>query len=271
METRRIAVVTAADAPLGRAVCLSLVEDGFDVAVLGGTPATLSDLAIALLRNGGRSMAIELDARDPHQVDAAVQEIEAKLGPLDVWLAIDSVADVDAGEPRSTLAPSPIVNGLRAAAQAMAERPGGVLVAITAELGVRADPHMPTASAAAFATRGALQCIRAQLLRQHSRLRLTTVVAPTSMLLPSGRGDGPDEEDCARAAAAVRRALRSARATHTIGWDTWLTFQCARLAPLISERVEADRGTYASRALVRAIAAAAAERARELIHLAPAS
>ena len=85
----RHALVTGATRPLARAVARALAEAGARISVttLDGGPAELA-VADSILEGGralGRAgVARELDLTDANAVDAAVEEIEAEVGSIDI-------------------------------------------------------------------------------------------------------------------------------------------------------------------------------------------
>ncbi len=85
----RHALVTGATRPLARAVARALAEAGARISVttLDGGPAELA-VADSILEEGralGRAgVARELDLTDANAVDAAVEEIEAEIGSIDI-------------------------------------------------------------------------------------------------------------------------------------------------------------------------------------------
>jgi NAD(P)-dependent dehydrogenase (short-subunit alcohol dehydrogenase family) len=82
----KVAVVTGANRGLGRALATALAEAGADVGLsarsLDGTDEQLG----ALRELGRRSVAATCDVLDPESVEAAIDAIEADLGPIDVWI-----------------------------------------------------------------------------------------------------------------------------------------------------------------------------------------
>jgi 3-oxoacyl-[acyl-carrier protein] reductase len=77
-----VAAVTGGGAGIGEAICRRLAADGATVAVLDISPApaqrTVADIG------GGAAFAV--DVCDSDQVDAAVEQIEAELGPLQIFI-----------------------------------------------------------------------------------------------------------------------------------------------------------------------------------------
>lgn len=73
----RVALVTGGGTGLGRAIALELGRLGAAVAVCGRRRDPL-DETVRLL--GGRALAVECDVREPEQVEAAFEAVEASLG-----------------------------------------------------------------------------------------------------------------------------------------------------------------------------------------------
>jgi 3-oxoacyl-[acyl-carrier protein] reductase len=78
----RVAAVTGGASGIGEAICIRLAEEGAKVAVLD---LNLSGARLTADLAGG-GIALELDVCDSAAVDAAVDRVEAELGPLDVFV-----------------------------------------------------------------------------------------------------------------------------------------------------------------------------------------
>ena len=76
-----VACVTGAAGGLGRAICARLVEDGHGVALLDVSDDALAELAGTL---GEAAVPIRVDVTDRQSVDAAVGEVEERLGPVEL-------------------------------------------------------------------------------------------------------------------------------------------------------------------------------------------
>src|SRR3954466_9829163 len=78
----KVAVVTGGGSGIGEATCLRLAGDGARVAVLD------IDLQAAKLTAGlaGDGLAVRADVADSANLDRALAEVEAELGPVDVWV-----------------------------------------------------------------------------------------------------------------------------------------------------------------------------------------
>ena len=82
----RIAFVTGASSGLGRHLALTLAKAGADVALTARRTDRLGELAQAVEALGRRALALEMDARAPASIRAAVERAEAGLGPIDILL-----------------------------------------------------------------------------------------------------------------------------------------------------------------------------------------
>jgi 2-deoxy-D-gluconate 3-dehydrogenase len=78
-----VAIVTGASRGIGRAIALRLAADGTTVAAIGRDRGALDETVRAIETGGGRARAIELDVREVPALGAAVERIEAELGPVE--------------------------------------------------------------------------------------------------------------------------------------------------------------------------------------------
>lgn len=84
MTLPRTALVTGGGAGIGEATCLRLARDGFSVAVLGRHSSNVDKVAAQIVSAGGRAIPVIADVADRAQVDAAVSQVRAKIGPITV-------------------------------------------------------------------------------------------------------------------------------------------------------------------------------------------
>ena len=103
--SRQIAFVTGASRGIGAATAVALAERGFDVALTARTlsagerhehgnradasdtrplSGSLEETAAAVCARGREALAVRVDLLDRQSLLAAVDETEAKLGPIDV-------------------------------------------------------------------------------------------------------------------------------------------------------------------------------------------
>ena len=86
MSSRSVVAITGASAGVGRATARVFAESGFDVALLARGAAGLEAAAKEVQATGGRALVVPTDVSSFDQVDAAATQVEAELGPLDVWV-----------------------------------------------------------------------------------------------------------------------------------------------------------------------------------------
>jgi NAD(P)-dependent dehydrogenase (short-subunit alcohol dehydrogenase family) len=82
--TGRVAAVIGGTGVLGGAVCHGLARAGAAVAVLGRSTERGMARVGAIETDGGRAIAISTDATDRASLEAAVDAIGARLGPVDI-------------------------------------------------------------------------------------------------------------------------------------------------------------------------------------------
>src|SRR5438105_2627172 len=82
----RIAVVTGGSAGVGRATVRELAAAGYDVALLARSQAGVDGAVSDVKDTGRRALGILADVADAAAVEAAADQIERELGPIDVWV-----------------------------------------------------------------------------------------------------------------------------------------------------------------------------------------
>lgn len=82
--TARTALVTGGGAGIGEATCRRLARDGHAVAVLGRRKENAEAVAQAIVEAGGRAIPVVADVAERAQVEAAVAEVRAQIGPITI-------------------------------------------------------------------------------------------------------------------------------------------------------------------------------------------
>src|SRR5687768_6884086 len=85
-SAREIAVVTGGTAGIGRATVREFARRGVDVAILARDRDRLEITCREVRALGARALAISVDVADAETVEAAAEQIERELGPIDIWV-----------------------------------------------------------------------------------------------------------------------------------------------------------------------------------------
>src|SRR5437870_9047696 len=85
----RHALVTGATGPLGRALAVALAEAGADVSVMtlhddGGEETQANSILNECWSMGRKGQAKRVDLTNPDAVNAAVDQLESGIGPIDI-------------------------------------------------------------------------------------------------------------------------------------------------------------------------------------------
>src|SRR3954468_6585578 len=188
MADRRsqVAVVTGASAGVGRATAQAFAQRGAAVGLIARGRERLEDAKAEVEALGGRAAFVQADVADAAQVDAAADELERQLGPIDVWVnnamatVFAPVADMTPDEFRRSTEVTYLgsVWGTMAALRLMRPRDRGVIVQVGSALAYRGIPLQAPYCGAKHALQGFLESLRAELLHDQSNVRLTMVQLP---------------------------------------------------------------------------------------------
>ncbi|MGH9128089.1 MAG: SDR family oxidoreductase [Acidimicrobiales bacterium] len=182
----RIAVVTGASAGVGRATAGAFAQKGFDVALLARGQAGLDAAAKEVEAAGARALVIPTDVSSFEEVDRAATQVEAELGPIEVWVN-DAMTTVFA--PSWEVKPADFqravevtflgqVWGTMAALQRMRPRDKGSIVNIGSALAFIGIPLQSAYCSSKFACRGFFESTRAELIHEASHIRMSMVHLP---------------------------------------------------------------------------------------------
>jgi len=250
----RVVAVTGASGGIGRATVLEFARRGDRVALLARGEVGLLGAAEQIGRLGADWLTVSVDVADPDQVEAAVEQVEDRLGPIDVWVnvAFSSVFarfdDVTPAEYRRATEVSYLgyVYATMSVLQRMKARGSGTIVHVGSALAYRGIPLQTAYCGAKHAIQGFHEALRCELLHEHSPVKVTMVQMPAvntpqfSWLLsklPNGAQPVPpiyQPEGAAR--AIVYAADHPRRREYWVGASTVATLMANAVVPGLLDR-----------------------------------
>ena len=179
-------VVTGGTAGIGRATVREFARNGYDVAILARGQDGLDATRREVEHMGRRALAIPTDVADWSAVEAAADQIERELGPIDVWVnnafagIFARFLDVTPEEYERVTQVTYLgqVNGTRAALKRMLPRNRGKIVLVGSALAYRGIPLQSAYCGAKHAIQGLIDSLRSELLHGKSRVTITMVQLP---------------------------------------------------------------------------------------------
>ncbi|HEX5539671.1 MAG TPA: SDR family oxidoreductase [Methylophilaceae bacterium] len=184
--TPQVVVITGASAGLGRATACAFARQGARIGLLARGTDGLEAARREVEELGGQALALPTDVANSEQVEAAAAAVEAKFGPIDIWIN-NAMASVFS--PVKELSPEEIhrvtevtylgcVYGTMAALKRMLPRDRGVIIQVGSALAYRGIPLQAAYCGAKHAIKGFTESLRCELLHDRSRVRLTMVQMP---------------------------------------------------------------------------------------------
>jgi NAD(P)-dependent dehydrogenase (short-subunit alcohol dehydrogenase family) len=181
-----VVVVTGASAGVGRATACEFARHGARIALLARDPARLDSAREEVERLGARAMTLSVDVADQAQLEAAAEQVEQELGPIDIWVN-NAMATIFAPLPEipaedfrrvTEVTYLGAVWGTMAALRRMRRRDRGVILQVGSALAYRSIPLQSPYCGAKHALRGFTESLRTELLHEHSQVRVTMLELP---------------------------------------------------------------------------------------------
>jgi 2-dehydro-3-deoxy-D-gluconate 5-dehydrogenase len=151
----RVAVVTGGNGGIGRGIALGLAQAGAAIAVVARNEQKNRRVVNELEELGVPAVAVEGDLAQREQLPAVFQQIEKKLGPVNILVnnagivVLGGVLDLSPGDWdrvfETNLNACFLLSKL--AARSMVQRGGGKIINIASELALFGSAHVPSYSA----------------------------------------------------------------------------------------------------------------------------
>jgi NAD(P)-dependent dehydrogenase (short-subunit alcohol dehydrogenase family) len=186
MRERQVVMITGASAGVGRATAIAFARRGARIGLLArgreGLEAARRDVEAA----GGEAVTYRVDVTRADQVETAAASLEDVFGSIDVWVnnamtsVFSPVMEMSPEEFERVTAVTylGVVYGTLAALRRMRPRNNGAIVQVGSALVYRGIPLQSAYCAAKHAVQGFCESLRAELLHDNSRIRLTMVQLP---------------------------------------------------------------------------------------------
>lgn len=186
IQKTKVVVITGASAGVGRATVRAFARQGAHIGLLARGRDGLEGARQDVERAGGKALIIPTDVADAAQVEAAAEQIEQELGPIDVWInnamtsVFSPVKEMEAEEYRRVTEVCYLgtVYGTLAALRRMQPRNRGTIVQVGSALAYRGIPLQSAYCAAKHAIEGFHESLRTELKHEKSAIRLTMVQMP---------------------------------------------------------------------------------------------
>jgi NAD(P)-dependent dehydrogenase (short-subunit alcohol dehydrogenase family) len=182
----RIIVVTGASGGIGRASAIAFAARGDTVVLVARGKEGLDGAAAEIKQAGGTAHVMAADVADSDKVFAIAEQVEAEIGPIDVWVnvAFTSVfAPFDQIKPEEYRRVTEVsylgyVYSTMAALKYMKARDRGTIVQVGSALAYRGIPLQSAYCGAKHAIQGFHEALRCELLHEKSNVHVTMVQMP---------------------------------------------------------------------------------------------
>lgn len=186
MNKGQVVMVTGASAGLGRAIAHAFARRGARLGLIARNPEALEIVRQEVEAQGGEALALPLDVSDAAAVEDAAAKLEARFGPLDVWVndamvsVFSPVREMQAEEYKRVTEVTYLgyVYGTLAALRRMLPRDRGTIVQIGSALAHRSIPLQSAYCACKHAIVGFTDSLRCELHHDRSSVKISVVQMP---------------------------------------------------------------------------------------------
>jgi NAD(P)-dependent dehydrogenase (short-subunit alcohol dehydrogenase family) len=186
VQLGRVVAITGGSAGVGRAIAHRFARAGWRIGLIARDADALEEVRREVEQMGGTAVAAPADVSDPSAVSAAADRIAETFDAIDVWIN-DAMVTVFA--PVWEITPEEFrrvtevtylgfVHGTMAALRHMRRADRGHIIQIGSALAYRGIPLQAAYCGAKHAIRGFTDSLRAELIHERSRIRLTVMELP---------------------------------------------------------------------------------------------
>ena len=186
MKSHEVVVITGASAGAGRATVREFAKHSAAVALIARGKEGLEAARKEVEDAGGQALIFPIDVSDHKQMYEVADEVERRLGPIDIWV---NCAMVTVLAPTKDMTPEEyrrvtevtylgVVNGTLAALRHMLPRDRGKIVQVGSAMAYRSIPLQSAYCGAKHAILGFTTSLRTELLHDRSNVHVTMVQMP---------------------------------------------------------------------------------------------
>ncbi len=258
-KKKEVVVVTGASAGVGRAVVRQFAANGADVALLARGKDRLEVARREVEDMRCRALAIPCDVADAAAVEAAAEQIERELGPIDVWVnnamvsVFSPVKDMKAEEYRRVTEVTylGVVHGTLSALKRMLPRDRGTIVQVGSALAYRSIPLQSAYCAAKHAIVGFTDSLRCELIHDKSNVHVTVAHLPamntpqfewSRSRMPRHPQPVPPIYEPEVAARGIYYAAHARRRELWVGFPTVVAINGQKIAPGFADHYLGEQG-----------------------------
>jgi short-subunit dehydrogenase len=255
----RVIVITGATGGVGRVTAWEFAKHGAKIALLAREFHQLNATADEVTQFGGTAMTYMIDVSNPDAIENATEEIETKLGPIDVWInnAMNSVfaefKDITPAEFKRVTEVTYLgqVYGTMSVLKRMMKRNKGSIILVGSALAFRGIPLQSAYCGAKHGIQGFFDSLRCELLHQKTNVSMSMIQLPAMNTTqfgwvlsklpneprPMGKVYQPEV-----AAKAILFAAAHKRRTVWVGFPTYKAIIGNKIAPWYADWVLARTG-----------------------------
>lgn len=186
MPKHEIVVITGASAGVGRATVREFAKHGASIGLIARGRDGLEGARREVEAEGGKALVLPTDVANHQQVEQAAEQVEAKLGSIDIWVnnamasVFSPIRQMTAEEFKRVTEVTYLgyVYGTLSALKRMLPRDCGTIVQVGSALAYRSIPLQAAYCAAKHAVLGFHASLRTELLHDKSHVRVTMVQMP---------------------------------------------------------------------------------------------
>ena len=174
----QVAIVTGGGSGIGAAICRAFAAEGAAVAVTDVVRPAADSVASEIREARGRSEAWSFDVADAAGVEAAAGDIEARLGPLSIWVNNAGVSFIgpflecteETWDRTQRVNLKGAFIGCRAAVRRMLPRRRGSIINMSSQSGKAGNSHYAAYCASKFGIIGLTQSVAVEFAGQGIRV-----------------------------------------------------------------------------------------------------